>query len=83
MEHTSFGKIAEQQQDGGSKPPPYDHRYRLYIFIEQKTPADLEESAGAFYLFTAEPNKPTYDEDEPFDDFSNKNITLWQQLFFR
>ena len=54
MEYTSFGKIAEQQQDGGSKPPPYDHRYRLCIFIEQKTPADLEKSAGAFYLFTAE-----------------------------
>ena len=54
MEYTSFGKIAEQQQDGGSKPPPYDHRYRLYIFIEQKTPADLEKSTGVFYLFTVE-----------------------------
>ena len=31
MEYTSFGKIAEQQQGGGSKPPPYDHRYRLCI----------------------------------------------------
>ena len=31
-----------------------------FQFIEQKAPADLEKSAGVFYLFTAEQNKLTY-----------------------
>ena len=53
-----------------------------FQFIEQKTPADLEKSAGVFiFLLRSKKNQPIY-EDEPFDDFSDKNITLFCQLFF-
>ena len=53
-----------------------------FQFIEQKTPADLEKSAGVFIcLLRSKINQPIY-EDEPFDDFSDKNITLYAGRLF-